>query len=72
MREEIDGADEERDEQGGQQQLDRPAAHDARAGPDEARRALRQLEALVERAEQLLRGAAERREPVPSRRPGGR
>ena len=43
----------------GEQQLDRPAADDARAGPDVARRPLGQLEALVERAEQLLRGAPE-------------
>ena len=62
VREEIDGADEERDQQRREQQLDRPAAHDPHAGPDEARRALRQLEALVERAER----AAARRGRAPA------
>ena len=70
MREEVDDADDERDQQRGEHQLDRPAAHDAVAGPDVARRPLRELEALVERAQQLLGSPAHRREP--HRRRGGR
>ena len=49
--EEVDDRDDERDEQAEEQELDRPAAHDAVAGPDVARRPLRELEPLVERAE---------------------
>ena len=71
--EEVDDRDDERNQQRDEQQLDRPAAHDAAAGPDVARRALRQLEALVERADQLLRRAPELRRAgrVESRRAVG-
>ena len=62
QREEIDARDEERHEQRDQHELDRPAADDAVAEPDVARRALRELEPAVERAERLLGGAAELRE----------
>ena len=61
VREQVDDPDQERHEQGKQQHLDRPAAHGAVADPDEARRAARQVEALVERADERLRAAAELR-----------
>ena len=52
-------ADEERQERSHQHELDRPAADDPIAEPDVARRALGELEPRVERAEQVLRGAAD-------------
>ncbi len=64
MGEEVDRHDERGQEQGEEQQFDRPAADDAIAHPDEARRSLPEVEAPVERAEELLRGATERREPA--------
>ena len=54
---------EKRQQRRDQDELDRPAADDARAEVDVARRPLCELEALVERAEQVLRGAAELAEP---------
>ena len=63
--EEVDGGGEERKERRDQHELDRPAAHDARAKVDVRRGALRQVEPLVERAEELLRRAAELGETDP-------
>src|SRR5205085_6250292 len=63
-REEVDGGGEEREQRRDQHELERPAAHDPLAEVDVARRALRELEALVERAQELLRGAADLRESV--------
>src|SRR4051794_35371678 len=57
-REEIDCGDDERQQQGDQHELERPAADRAIADPDRTRRSRRCLEALVERAEQLLRGTS--------------
>ena len=79
-REQIDGGDDERQEQRDQHQLDRPAADPPVADPDVARRSLGDLEPLVERAEQLLRGAAHLHElrvagqapPVSPKADGGR
>ena len=62
-REEVDRRYEERQQRGDEHDLDRPAAHDPRAEPDVRGRPLRQLEALVERCEELLRGAADLAEP---------
>ena len=63
-REQVDGGDEEGQQRRDQHELDRPAPDDAIPEPDVARRPLRELEPLVERAEQLLRGAADRPEPL--------
>ena len=57
--EQVDRRDGERQQHRDQHELERPAADDPGAEVDVRRRALRQLEPLVERAEQALRGAAE-------------
>ncbi len=62
VREEIDGGDEERQQHRHEHELDRPPAHDPLAQVDVARRPLREVEPLVERAEQLLRRAADHRQ----------
>ncbi len=62
MGEEVDRADQERQERSHQDELDRPAADDAGAEVDVARRSLGELEAGVERSDQVLRRAAELRE----------
>ncbi len=53
-REQVDGRGEERKQAGDQHELDRPAADQARAEVEVARGSLRELEPLVERAEQIL------------------
>jgi hypothetical protein len=55
--EQVDGGGEEGQQAGDQHQLDRPAADQARAEVQVARRPLRELEPFVERAEQILRRA---------------
>ena len=57
--EEIDRADHERQERGQEHELDRPAPHESRSEVDVARRSLRELEAGVERADEVLGRAAE-------------
>src|SRR5581483_4010047 len=63
VREQVDDADEERHEQREEEELDRPAAYDAAADPEEARRPPVELEPLVERSHELLGRPAERRQP---------
>ena len=70
-REEIDRGDEERQQQGDEHDLDRPAPDDAVADPDGAARSLHGLEPLVERAEQLLRRAPHPRQPLRVQPRGG-
>ena len=57
--EQVDGADQERQQCGQQHELDRPATDDPRSEIDVARRPLRQLEPGVERADEILRRPAE-------------
>src|SRR5581483_6446923 len=63
VREQVDDADEERHEQREEEELDRPAAYDAAADPEEARRPPVELEPLVERSHELLGRPAERGQP---------
>src|SRR5690348_7524200 len=56
--EEVHGCREERQQRGDEHDLDRPAVYDPRPEPDVRRGSLRELESLVERREELLRGAA--------------
>jgi hypothetical protein len=56
-RKQVDGGDEEGEEGGDQDELDRPAPDHADAEVDEARSAADELRALVERAQKLLRAA---------------
>ncbi len=57
--EQVDGADQERQQGCQQHELDRPAADDPRSEIDVARRSLRQLEPGIERADEILRRPAE-------------
>ncbi len=63
-REQVDGRREERKQTRHEHELDRPSPDQPRAEVEVAGRALGELEALVERAEQVLRGAADLVEPV--------
>ena len=66
-REEVDRGDDERQQHRDQHELDRPAADEPLAEVDVARRALRRARALVERADELLGGAADVGQPLRGR-----
>ena len=61
--EEVDRSDRERQERSQEHELHRPAADEARSDVDVARRTLRELEAGVERADQVLGRPAELAQP---------
>ena len=63
--EEVDRADEKRDERDDEDELDRPAADDPAPEVDVPRRSPRELDAAVERREDRLGGPAEADEPGP-------
>ncbi len=60
--EEVDRADEERQEEGDEDELERPPLNDPVSDPDRAARALGELRPLVQRTEDLLRGSPEKSE----------
>ena len=63
-REQVYDGRQEREQRRHQHELDRPAADDPGAEEDVGRGAPGELQPLVERPEQLLRGAADLAEPV--------
>ena len=63
-REEVDRADEERQQRGDESELDRPALDDAPAEEEVARRRLVELQSAVERADEPLNRAPELAEPL--------